>query len=100
MPVFKTMPRVRLVDLRSNWQVVQTKEFEKCYAKYPQKNRIKAIVLSISENPYQGTNIKRLVGDLEGLHRYRFSNFRLIYKIVEETHEIVLITLGSRGDIY
>ena len=39
-------------------------------------------------------------GELEGLYRYRLGKFRMIFRIVEESHEVRIIAIASRGDIY
>ena len=45
-------------------------------------------------------NIKRLHGKLNGLFRYRIGHLRVIYKIKEERTIILVLAIGSRGDIY
>ena len=82
------------------WNFIWTKEVKKYYEKHPEKNRFKQVLINIGLNPYQGPNIKRLTGELAGMYRYRFSNFRLIYQINESKKEVVLIYFGTRGDIY
>ena len=54
----------------------------------------------ISKDPYYGPNIKKLSGNLEGLHRYRIGNYRLIYLIDEEHKMIFLADLVHRKDAY
>ena len=90
----------RFQKLNSNWKIIWTKEVEKYYKKYPDPERFKRIIEILKTNPYEGANIKRLVGELLGLYRYRFSNLRLIYKIDETKKQIILVYFGTRGDIY
>ena len=84
----------------SRWKVLWTKEVQKYYKKYPQKKRIQRVVERLCINPYDDVNIKKLVGQLDGLYRYRLSNLRLIYKVDEIKNEIILVYLGTRGDVY
>ena len=35
----------------------------------------------LRENPFHGTNIKKLKDNLEGYYRYRIGNYRLFYLI-------------------
>ena len=86
--------------MNSKWSLVWTKEVEKYYKKYPDKERFRRIAEALQINPYTGTNIKKLVGKLSGLYRYRFSNLRLVYQIDEIQKKIILVYFGTRGDIY
>jgi mRNA interferase RelE/StbE len=86
--------------LSSSWSVVWSKSVEKKYKKYPEKERFQKIILRLKQNPSEGPNIKPLVGELQGLYRYRFSNMRLIYQIDQKAKLITLVYFGSRGDIY
>lgn len=51
-------------------------------------------------NPYYGPNIKKLIGNLEGLYRYRIGNYRLVYAIDEDTKIIYISELVHRKDAY
>ena len=54
----------------------------------------------LRENPFYGNNIKKLRGGLEGLHRYRIGDIRIVYS-VEETIKIVSVSwIGKRKDAY
>jgi len=87
----------------SKYQIVETKTFlklkttidKKLYAKienfvYPQ----------LRENPYYGTNIKKLKGQLEGYYRYRIGNYRLFYLIEDEKLIIAVIDFKHRQQAY
>jgi len=86
--------------LNYKWEIIWTKEVEKYYKKCPYKEQFKRIINLLKENPYEGPNIKKLIGKLSGLYRYRFSNFRLIYQINKTEQTIILVYFGTRGDIY
>ena len=47
-----------------------------------------------------GDTIKPLTSNLSGYWRYRIGDYRLIYKPIEETYEILLITFAARGSVY
>ena len=87
----------------SKYQIAETKTFlklkptidKKLYAKienfvYPQ----------LRENPYYGTNIKKLKGTLEGYYRYRIGNYRLFYLIEDEKLIIAVVYFKHRQQAY
>ena len=45
-------------------------------------------------------NIKRLKGSLEGCYRLRLRTYRVIYEKRENDLIILVLRVGSRGDIY
>jgi mRNA interferase RelE/StbE len=75
-----------------------TKYYKKCSAITKQK--LNKCFSDLKYNPYTNSNIKKLHGELEGLLRYRTGSLRIVYKIEEEKVTVVIIAIGSRGDIY
>ena len=59
----------------------------------------KAIEL-ISNNPFYGTNIKRLIGRLEGKYRYKVGDLRVVYSVNKDKGLVFIEAIGQRGDIY
>lgn len=59
--------------------------------------RVRDAIISLSENPRPG-NCKKLVGR-EGW-RIRVGNYRAIYEIDDSKHEITVLHIGHRRDIY
>ena len=45
-------------------------------------------------------NIKRLKGNLEGCYRLRLRTYRVIYEKRENELIILVLRIGSRGDVY
>lgn len=43
---------------------------------------------------------KPLTGQFQGLWRYRFGNFRVIYEIMANQLRIIIIRIGHRKNIY
>lgn len=64
------------------------------------QSRINTAVDSLEVNPFIGPNIKKLTGKLAGLYRYRVGNMRIIYQVFETKLKVVVIEIGSRGDVY
>ena len=70
------------------------KNFDKIIAKKI-KNRVEK-ELVINPTKYG----KPLVGDLKGLWSFRFSKYRVIYKLEKEKLLIIVVEAGLRGNIY
>ena len=51
-------------------------------------------------NPFFGPNIKKLKGEFKDVYRYRIGDFRLFYKISEETVIIFILDIEARKDAY
>lgn len=43
---------------------------------------------------------KPLKGEYKGLYRYRFGNYRIIYKISIEQATVTVVKIGHRSNIY
>lgn len=77
-----------------DFSIAETKNFEKTKAKLDKKLYTKIVNYvypQLRTNPYYGTNIKKLRGELEGYYRYRIGDYRLFY-IVEDEKVLVIIT--------
>jgi len=84
------------------YKVLLTKEAVKYYRKSDTntKQKLNKCFEILKENPYNDSNIKRLHGELAGLFRYRAGSIRIIFKIEEEKVTVIVIAIGSKGDIY
>jgi len=51
----------------------------------------------IAKDPYSG---KRLEGKYSALFSYRFSDYRIIYEIIEQKLLIVVLRVRHRKDVY
>ena len=51
----------------------------------------------LAKNPYKG---KPLTGQYKGFHRYRFSKYRVIYKIKEKVLIILVVKVSHRKEVY
>jgi mRNA interferase RelE/StbE len=85
--------------VQGRFRSAPTKHFLRELKKLPAHVRAR-ILLAIEDmmsNPYAGV---RLRGELDGLLRWRTSDYRKIYKIDEEKHLVVLIDVGPRKSVY
>ena len=88
----------------NKFRIAETATFEKKIASRKYQSlygKIKEYVYPIlRENPYFGPNIKRLKGEYRDLYRYRIGDYRLFYKISDETVMIFMIDIEHRKDAY
>ena len=87
-----------------SWSFKLSSEFMKSIKKIDKKvqGRILEAISKITDSPMSivGDTIKPLTSNLSGYWRYRIGDYRLIYKPIEETYEILLITFAARGSVY
>lgn len=75
--------------------LVLTEDFKKIDP-YSQKQIIKQIAKKLSIAP--GSYGKALSGDLHGYRRLRIADYRVIYRILEDRVEVLVIKIGIRRD--
>jgi len=61
------------------------------------KERVLLTIEELVSNPFAGIKLR---GELDGLLRWRTGDYRIIYKIDEEKHLVVLLDVGPRKAIY
>ncbi|HOL22380.1 MAG TPA: type II toxin-antitoxin system RelE/ParE family toxin [bacterium] len=81
------------------YQIEWKRSAVKSTKKLPKEIRKKIItaIEMLSTNPLKGQS---LVGGLQGLKRIRIGDYRVIYLFDEANNRILIIKVGSRGDIY
>jgi len=85
--------------VQGRFRSAPTKHFLRELKKLPAHVRAR-ILLAIEDtmsNPYAGV---RLRGELDGLLRWRTGDYRIIYKIDEGKHLVILIDVGPRKSVY
>jgi len=85
--------------VQGRFRSAPTKHFLRELKKLPEHVRAR-LLLAIEDmmsNPYSGV---RLRGDLGGLLRWRTGDYRIVYKIDEQKHLVVLIDVGPRKSVY
>ena len=60
---------------------------------------IQAKIHRIAAGNTTGLNIIPMQG-MEGIHRLRAGDYRVIYEIIEDALVLIVIRVGARGDIY
>lgn len=87
----------------SKFQIAETKTFAKNRRKIDDKvySKIVQIVYpQLRDNPFFGTNIKKLKGNLEGYYRYRIGSYRLFYLIDNKRVLVAIVGLQHRQSAY
>lgn len=88
----------------ASYKIAETETFEKKIKTLKYKNlysKITDYVYPILRtNPYFGPNIKKLKGEYKDVYRYRIGDYRLFYKISEETVIVFIVDIESRKDAY
>lgn len=88
----------------NNFKIAETDSFVKKISKAEYKRLYKKIVNYVypmlKRNPYFGSNIKRLKGELSDYYRYRIGDYRLFYKIEDDKILIFIVDIKHRKDAY
>ena len=86
------------------FKIAETQTFSEKINSIKFKSQYKKIVDYVypilRENPYFGPNIKKLKGNFKEVYRFRIGNYRLFYKISEETVIVFIINIEDRKDAY
>ena len=83
----------------SKYQIAETKTFEKTKKKIDKKlySKIENFVYpQLRENPFYGTNIKKLKDNFEGYYRYRIGHYRLFYLIKDDMLIVAVVDVRHR----
>lgn len=91
----------------SKFRIFETEEFQKRLTKLSAADQklIKTKLTEyaypqLKEEPFFGTNIKKLKGYDPDTWRYRIGNYRVFYIIENEEKIIYILTLDARKDAY
>ena len=88
----------------TKYRIAETETFEKKIKSTKYKflyKKIKEYVYPIlRKNPYFGSNIKKLKGNYKDLYRFRIGDYRLFYKISEDTVIVFIIDIETRKSAY
>jgi mRNA interferase RelE/StbE len=88
----------------ANFKIAETETFEKKI----KSQKYRALYQKITDyiypilrdNPFFGPNIKKLKGNYKDIYRYRIGNYRLFYKICEDTVIVFIIDIEDRKEAY
>jgi mRNA interferase RelE/StbE len=72
------------------------RELKKLDKKFVEK-AFSILSTTLAKDPYLG---KQLKGEYSGLFSYRFSDYRIVYEIIEKAISIVVLRIGHRKNVY
>lgn len=83
------------------YSIVFSRDARKFIGKQAPKTqqRIRDALLQLAEDPFANRQVKRLKG-AQDILRLRVGDFRIVFSVEEEQLMILVIAIGSRGDIY
>ncbi len=87
----------------SKFEIRWSHEARKAYENFDSvyQKRFKRMVEILEQSPYHhAKSIKRLSGDLSGLHRYRVGKLRIFYIIFSSEKAVYIANIDTRGDAY
>ena len=61
------------------------------------RSRVRRAMETLAEDPLRG---KPLQLDLKGLRSWRTGDFRIVYRVIEDRIEILVLAVGHRRDVY
>ena len=84
------------------FEVILSPDAEEFFAKAarPLARKLARCFRQLEHEPRRHNNIKRLKGELAGYLRYRVGDWRVIYRIDDETNRVMLLTIAHRSDVY
>jgi len=88
----------------NNYKIAETETFSKKINSKKFNNLYRKIVEDIypilKNNPFFGSNIKKLKGAYKDVYRFRIGDYRLFYKIDEQESIIFVLNIENRQDAY
>ena len=88
----------------NKFRIAETEEYAKLRKKSEYEKLFKKIdaydYKELKENPFQGSNIKKLKGEFKDIYRYRSGNFRIFYIVDNENVIIIMLTIQQRKNAY
>ncbi|HEC86379.1 MAG TPA: type II toxin-antitoxin system RelE/ParE family toxin [Thermoplasmatales archaeon] len=68
--------------------------------KFVMLDTINKAIDALKNNPFHGSDIKRLRGKLEGKYRLRVGEYRVVYSLDEKEKTIIIMDIRLRKSIY
>lgn len=96
----------KIVTIAANldWKIAFTSAFSKAIsvADRSMQGRVLIALSELSSDPAtpRGDTVKPLIGDKQGLWRYRLGDYRLVYEPRLSDRMVVLIDFAARGGVY
>ncbi len=84
------------------FEVILSPEAQAFYATadHPLAKKLARCFAQLELEPRRHNNIKRLTGELAPRLRYRVGDWRVIFRIDEPTHRVLVLTIAHRREVY
>ena len=84
------------------YEILLSRKAEKFYGKANDELVVKLHKCfdNLSQDPYKGSDIKKLKGDLADSWRYRIGDYRVVYKVDEANKNITVSVIAHRREVY
>jgi mRNA interferase RelE/StbE len=69
-------------------------------ADQPLARKLARCFRNLESDPRQGNNVKKLSGDWAGYFRYRVGDWRVIYRIDDDTRRVLIAVIAHRRESY
>ncbi|GHT54826.1 hypothetical protein FACS1894109_00170 [Spirochaetia bacterium] len=89
------MDKFKIAETETFSKKINSKKYSQLY-----KRVFADIYPILKNNPFFGTNIKKLKGDYKDIYRFRIGDYRLFYKIDEQESIIFIVNIENRKDAY
>ncbi|MGD0461827.1 MAG: type II toxin-antitoxin system RelE/ParE family toxin [Tepidisphaeraceae bacterium] len=66
----------------------------------PMARKLARCFAQLEQEPRRHNNIKRLGGDLAGCWRYRVGDWRVVYRIDDQAHRVLVLLIAHRREVY
>jgi mRNA interferase RelE/StbE len=66
----------------------------------PLARKLARCFAQLERQPRRHNNIKRLSGKLAGRLRYRLGDWRVIYRIDDQSHRVLVLSIAHRREVY
>ena len=84
------------------FEVILSPEVEAFYAASdaPLARKLARCFAQLEHEPRRHNNMKRLSGEFAGLLRYRVGDWRVIYRIDDPAHRVLVLSVAHRREVY
>ena len=89
------MSKYKIAETENYSKKITSKKYSHLYSKI-----LEDVYPMVKDNPFFGSNIKKLKGKYKDIYRFRIGNYRLFYKIEEQKSIVFIIDIESRQDAY
>jgi len=69
-------------------------------ADQPLARKLARCLRQLEVDPRRHNNVKRLSGRFSGLLRYRVGDWRVIYRIDDDSHRVLVHSIAHRSEVY